>query len=342
MSVTIKDVAALAGVSASTVSRVFNGTTATSRETRERVLQAAAQLGYEIESSAAEPQTMRPGIAVAIVLPPAGRENYENAFAMKAIQGVGSVCNQRQAVVSIVTGTDFRELLGAVQRLHRCGRADGFLLLYSQEKDPVAGYLAEQGVPYVVVGKVHEVTDRTVCVDNDNLMAGKDATDYLYHLGHRKIGCITGSNDYIFTADRLSGYHLSLMRHGLPVRAEDCVEIRGVQEEDLTGLQALLQRYDRPTAFVVCDDLPALALERVCEQLGLRIPEDISVIAFNNSLYSQLTRPQLTVVDINAGILGSEAAVQLIKRIRNPSIPATKTVIPHRILERSSCARIDG
>lgn len=336
MSVTIKDVAALAGVSASTVSRVCNGTAATSRETRERVLQAAARLGYEI-GPAVEPRPGGTGKTIAVILPPANWETCETGFCMKAIQGIGKVCNQKQATSIVVTGNDPQELLQAVRSLHQQGQAEGYILLYSQQNDPVARYLGAAGVPFVVVGKVDEAAVRTVCVDNDNLMAGKDAADYLFRLGHRRIGCVSGKNDYLYTADRQSGYHLSLMRNGLPILPEYSVEIGNIQEKDLRRLRLLLKREDRPTAFVVCDDLLALILERVCMQMGLRIPEDISVIAFNNSLYSQLVTPQLTVVEINAGVLGSEAAGQLLKRMKNPSLPVTKTVIPHKILQRGSC-----
>ena len=91
---------------------------------------------------------------------------------------------------------------------------------------------------------------------------------------------------------------------------------------------------------MVSDDLLALALERICAQVGLSIPGDISIIAFNNSLYAQLASPQLTAVDINSYSLGREAANQVLSHAENPNLSATKTVIPHTIVERKSCRRI--
>lgn len=338
MAVTIKDVAALAGVSTSTVSRVCNGNTSTTRETRERVLKAIEELGYEYTSPGES--AAQPGINIAVVLPPADRNAYENVFYLKAIRGISQVCNQRGVTTTIVAGVDFEEILQAVQSLHRNKRVDGYILLYAKRNDVVVDYLCSQGLIYVVVGKVEELSNQTICIDNDNLIAGKDAADYLYRLGHRCIGCISEKNDYYYSADRRSGYQLSLLQHGLKLDPGYSVQLQSIHPDDMGELHRLLQREDRPTAFVVCDDILALALERACAQNGLTIPEDVSLIAFNNSLYAKLSVPQLTSVDINAYQLGYEAAVQAINHIETPDLAAVKTVVPHRILERDSCRKI--
>ena len=340
MAVTIKDVAKLAGVSTSTVSRVCNGNTATTRETRERVLKAIEELGYEFAPpSETAAQT---GLSIAVVLPPADRNAYENVFYLKAIRGISQVCNQRGVSTTIVAGESFEEIRGAVQALHRSKRADGYILLYARKEDTVVDYLCDQGLVYVVVGKVTELSEQTVCIDNDNLVAGRDATDYLYRLGHRRIGCISEKNDYYYSEDRRSGYQLSLMKNGLSLDPDYSVQLESIHPEDMGGLQKLLRRPDRPTAFVVCDDILALALERTCAQLKLNIPEDISLIAFNNSLYAELSSPQLTTVDINAYQLGYEAAVQAINHAENPDLAAIRAVVPHKILERDSCRRLES
>lgn len=339
MAVTIKDVAALAGVSTSTVSRVCNGNTSTARETRDRVMKAIAQLGYEFTPPSET--AAQPGINIAVVLPPADRNAYENIFYLKAIRGISQVCNQRNVTTTIVAGETFEELLQAVTALHRSKRADGYILLYAKSNDIVVDYLCSQGQVYVVVGKVEELSAQTICIDNDNLGAGKDATDYLYRLGHRRIGCISEKNNYYYSVDRRSGYQLSLLQHGLSLDPGYSVQIKSIHPEDMGELHSLLRREDRPTAFVVCDDILALAVERACVQNGLSIPEDVSIIAFNNSLYTRLSVPQLTSVDINAYQLGYEAAVQAINHIETPDLAPVKTIIPHKILERDSCRKLD-
>ena len=335
MAVTIKDVAKLAGVSPSTVSRVCNGNPAISKETRERVQKAMAELGYELPTS--DVQTVQAIKTIGIVLPPSGREAYENTFYLKAIRGISQVCNQRQVASTVVTGCDYDEILSSIRTLHRSGSIDGFILLYSRKNDIVIDYLCEHGLLYVIVGKAGELSAQTICIDNDNLLAGREAADYLYNLGHRRIGFLSSRNDFMYASDRRAGYQLSLLLHDLPVQADYCVAMDRVASEDTSALTNLLRREDRPTAFVVSDDMLALALERVCTQARLTIPEDISIIAFNNSLYAQLATPQLTAVDINSYQLGQEAANQIINHAENPNLLTTKIIVPHRIVERGSC-----
>ncbi len=338
MAVTIKDVAKLAGVSPSTVSRVCNGNPAISKETRERVHQAMAELGYELNPQP-EAQAGQAVKMIGIILPPSEREAYENTFYLKAIRGISRCCNQQQVASTVITGRDYEEILQSVQTLHRSGRADGFIMLYSRKNDVVVDYLCEHGLLYVIVGKANELTSQTICIDNDNLLAGREAADYLYGLGHRRIGYLGSKNDFLYASDRKSGYQLALLQHDLPLRPEYCVEMEGVVG-DSDALQRVLSLPDRPTAFVVSDDLFALALERVCVRMGLSIPGDVSIIAFNNSLYAQLTSPQLTAVDINSFQLGREAAAQLISHADNPNLSATKIIVPHRIVPRDSCREI--
>ena len=340
MAVTIKDVAKLAGVSPSTVSRVCNDNPAISKETRERVQKAMAELGYEL-AAASDNQPKQAIKTIGIVLPPSDLEAYENTFYLKAIRGISQVCNQRQVASTVVTGKDYDEILRSIQILHRSGSVDGFIMLYSKRKDIVIDYLCEHGLLYVIVGKPAELAGETICIDNDNLLAGREATDYLCGLGHRRIGFIGAKNDFMYTYDRRAGYQLSLLLRELPIRGDYCVELESVNSDGTSALQALLSREDRPTAFVVSDDMLALALERVCVQMRLSIPEDVSLIAFNNSLYAQLASPQLTAVDINSYLLGKEAANQLINHAENPNLMATKIIVPHRIVERNSCRKIE-
>ena len=341
MAVTVKDVAKRAGVSPSTVSRVCNNNPSISKETRDRVQRAIEELGYELPcvQETAAVQAIR---NIGIVLPPSDREAYENTFYLKAIRGISQVCNQRQVASTVVTGKDYEEILQSIRTLHRSGSIDGFIMLYSKRNDIVVDYLCEHGLLYVIVGKPNELASQTICIDNDNLLAGREAADYLYGLGHRRIGYIGSRNDFMYASDRRTGYQLSLMLHGLPVRPDYCVEMESANAAGTGSLQTLLSLEDRPTAFVVSDDILALALERVCVQIQLSIPEDVSIIAFNNSLYAQLASPQLTAVDINSYQLGQQAANQIINHAENPNLTASRIIVPHRIVERSSCRKMEA
>ena len=111
-----------------------------------------------------------------------------------------------------------------------------------------------------------------------------------------------------------------------------------VPKEEPEELLEFLSGEDRPTAVLVSDDILAMALVKTALELHLHIPEDLSVISFNNSLFSKLSSPQLTSIDINSRQLGIEAASQMINHIENPGLLATKIIVPHFMIRRESCA----
>ena len=339
MAVTIKDVAALAGVSPSTVSRTCKNNPSISEETKERVRKAMAELGYEpnFQASNLASQNSR---TIGIILPASAKEVYENSFYLEAIQGISHYCNGRQYMTTIVTGQDEAEILDAVRSMSRSGKVDGFIILYSKKDDPVIDYLFNEGLLYILIGKATQYTNQTIYIDNDNLLAGREAAEYLYQLGHRRIAYLGSDSSLMFSADRKAGYQLALASHQLPVRPEYCVEVKNVSENNEEDIRGLLMQKDRPTAILVSDDILAVSLERVCLENHLAIPEDLSIISFNNSLFARLTSPQLTSIDIGAGQLGSEAASQIINHIENPNLLATKIIVPHHLIERDSCCKI--
>ena len=339
MAVTIKDVAALAGVSPSTVSRTCKNNPSISEETKERVRKAMVELGYEpnFQASNLASQNSR---TIGIILPASAKEVYENSFYLEAIQGISHYCNGRQYMTTIVTGQDEAEILDAVRSMSRSGKVDGFIILYSKKDDPVIDYLFNEGLLYILIGKATQYTNQTIYIDNDNLLAGREAAEYLYQLGHRRIAYLGSDSSLMFSADRKAGYQLALAIHQLPVRPEYCVEVKNVSENNEEVIRGLLMQKDRPTAILVSDDILAVSLERVCLENHLAIPEDLSIISFNNSLFARLTSPQLTSIDIGAGQLGSEAASQIINHIENPNLLATKIIVPHHLIERDSCCKI--
>lgn len=339
MAVTIKDVAALAGVSPSTVSRTCKNNPSISEETKERVRKAMAELGYEpnFQASNLASQNSR---TIGIILPASAKEVYENSFYLEAIQGISHYCNGRQYMTTIVTGQDEAEILDAVRSMSRSGKVDGFIVLYSKKEDPIIDYLFNEGLLYILIGKATQYTNQTIYIDNDNLLAGREAAEYLYQLGHRRIAYLGSDSSLMFSADRKAGYQLALASHQLPVRPEYCVEVKNVSENNEEAIRGLLMQKDRPTAILVSDDILAVSLERVCLENHLAIPEDLSIISFNNSLFARLTSPQLTSIDIGAGQLGSEAASQIINHIENPNLLATKIIVPHHLIERDSCCKI--
>lgn len=339
MAVTIKDVAAYAGVSPSTVSRTCKDNPSISRETKEKVRKAMQELGYEPNFQASNLANQN-SKTIGIILPPSARETFENPFFLETIRGISQFCNGRQYISTIVTGQNSEELLEAIRTMVRSGQVDGFIVLYSKEDDSIIEYLNEEGLLYVLVGKAQQFANLTIYIDNDNVLAGKEATDYLYQLGHRRIAYLGGESIKLFSADRKTGYQMSMLQHGLEVEKDYMIEVEDVYLEECEALIALLRSKERPTAIVVSDDILAVSLGRVCTMCGLTVPKDLSIISFNDSLFARLTYPPLTSINVNSCQLGVEAASQLINHIENPNLVATKIIVPHKLVERESCQRI--
>ena len=188
MTVTIKDVAALAGVSPSTVSRTCKNNPSISEETKERVRKAMIELGYEpnFQASNLASQNSR---TIGIILPASAKEVYENSFYLEAVQGISHYCNGRQYMTTIVTGQDEAEILEAVRSMSRSGKVDGFIVLYSKKEDPVIDYhLLTKVFYYILIGKattVHQ-SERSILTMTICLPAGKQPNIW-YQLGHRRI-----------------------------------------------------------------------------------------------------------------------------------------------------------
>lgn len=335
MAVTIKDVAARAGVSPSTVSRACKDSPSISRETKEKVRRAMAELGYESSSAASNSEDFAKTIG--IILPPTQEDTYQNPFFLEVIRGISQYCNEHRYVNTIITGQDDAEVLETLQSMRDNRQADAFIVLFSRKDDPIVEYLYNEGLLYVLLGKVTNYVNQTICVDNDNLSAAREATEYLIQLGHKRIAYLGSSAHLFFSSDRKNGYQLALMQNGLPVLPEYCLEVSGTRSCE-APLRQLFALPESPTAILVSDDLLAVSLKLVCMDLGIRIPEELSVIAFNNSLFSQMSVPPLSSIDVCASQLGVEAANQMINHIENPNLHATKIIVPYHIIHRRSCA----
>ncbi|OUM19608.1 LacI family DNA-binding transcriptional regulator [Butyricicoccus porcorum] len=336
MSVTIKDVAAYAGVSPSTVSRTCNDHPSISAETKKRVRQAMLELGYEAAPPTGN-HSRQELKNIGIILPPSAREVYENSFYLETIRGITQFCNARQYSASVITGQNDDETLAAIHFAAQNDKVDGFILLYSRQDDKIVDALYDEGLLYVLIGKPQKYANQTICVDNDNVLAGQEATEYLYQLGHRRIAYLGSDTSLAFSADRKAGYQTALLRHDIMPDPTLCIEMSCLSQETEQNIAAMLSHPDRPTAIVASDDILATTFLCLCSKLGYSIPQDISVVAFNNSLFSRLTLPPLTTMDINSLQLGIEAASQLINHIENPNLAATKIIVPHYLLKRNSC-----
>ncbi|QVY62846.1 LacI family DNA-binding transcriptional regulator [Cytobacillus gottheilii] len=337
MAVTIKDVAKLANVAPSTVSRVIANNPRISEKTKKKVKEAMRQLGYHpnfIARSLASQSTQ----AIGLVMPSSADIVFQNPFFSTVLRGLSEGAHVKHYALHMTTGKTDEEIFDGVMQMVQGGRVDGVILLYSKVEDKIQSYLRERNFPFVVIGKPFKNVEEITHVDNDNFRAAKDVTEYLIKLGHQQIAFVGGSLNMVVTVERLLGYEKAIREAGITLVNEYIVHEQFLREGGQEAIRGLLSLERPPTALVVSDDLMALGVLNTLNEIGLAVPEDMSIISFNNVIIAEMSRPPLTSVDINIFDLGFEASRSLIQLIENPKEPVKRIIIPHQIVERSTCA----
>ncbi|MGG1879918.1 LacI family DNA-binding transcriptional regulator [Paenibacillus cisolokensis] len=336
MNVTIKDVAKRAGVSPSTVSRVLSNHPRISRETSQKVRDIMEEMGYH-PNMMAKSLVSKTTETICVILPKPAEELFLNLFFMELIRGIVTQANRSGYDVLISSGGSEKEEVEAVSRLLNGRRVDGAILLYSRQDDAVVDYLKANEYPFVLIGRSEKYPD-LLSVDTDNLQAAYDATKHLITFGHERIGFVSGPPNLMVSQDRLKGYGQALADAGLTMRKEWIVEGEFLQESGYRAMSFFMNLPERPTALVIVDDIVAFGVLRGLNELGYKVPQDVSIISFNNISLSELSNPPLSSVDIGIYNLGYTASQALIQSIRNPNEKGrpSRYIIPHRLMIRES------
>ena len=216
-------------------------------------------------------------------------------------------------------------------------RVDGMIVLYSKKDDPVVPYLIESGVPFVVIGKPLIEGSQITYVDNDNVQAAKEATNYMFNLGHKNVAFIGEGTEFEVGEARENGYRQALYEKNLPVEESYIESFQAGVDQGRQTIANLLGLSEPPTALVVSTDIHALIVLTALSERGIKVPNDMSLISFNNSIVSKVSYPQLTCVDTQIFQLGYEAANCLIELIDDPTMFKKSVIIPTVILEGKSC-----
>lgn len=339
--VTIKHVAADAGVSLQTVSRVINNEPNVRPEMKERVQASIDKLGYVPSIAAQRMSGSRSYLILAI------NDRDRTIEDWRARQGTDWVdqmllggmlkCAEhgyRMIFELVDTHSDHveRELLGAIAAL----QPDGIILTPPHSDSPqIVNFLAEQKIPFVRIGSIQNGAGIPVSMDDEG--SAHQATRYLLERGHRKIGFISGSSEYALSGWRVDGWRRAMQEAGLP-----CDGL--LAEGDFSyasGVEAagkLLSGPERPTAIIASNDQMALATLEVARLMGLSVPEDLSLISFDNTPLVHFTQPPLTAVDQPIAATTSKAVELLIAAQKGDAAPKELTVVQASIFVRESVA----
>ena len=213
---------------------------------------------------------------------------------------------------------------------------DGFILLYSLKDDPIEHLLNEFKVPYLIVGKSLNY-ENIIHIDNDNIDAAYQLTQYLYHLGHRHILFLQESGHYAVTEDRTVGFKQYCDNVKL---SNDCIVIKSMNDLRDCIKQYCIDAIHTPSVIITSDAMLNMQLLNVLYEYQLRIPEDVQTATFNTSFLTENATPSQTSVNINPDVLGITAGNTIIDVLRNETISFREKLISTQIVERVSTTKI--
>ncbi len=334
MSVTIKDVAKAAGVAASTVSRVIADNPRISQKTKEKVLQVMKEMDF-YPNAIARSLANRSTKTIGVIMPHSSEQVFVNPFFTEVMRGIGMSAMKRGYNVLFSTGSDIEEEYRSTSKLVNEQRVDGLILLTSRIKDKTIDELIKKKFPFVVVGK-HPKLENINWVDNNNQEAGYTATEHLIKQGHKSIGFIGGEFTYVFMGERFKGYKKALDSFSIEFSKEFLALEEFLEEGGYRAMKKLLSNKKRPTAVVVADDLMAFGVMRAIKEEGLRIPQDISVVGFNDTPLASYVDPPLTSVEIFVFDLGYNASEVLINQLEQEDDQKKHIIVPTRLKIRKS------
>ncbi|MFC5708447.1 substrate-binding domain-containing protein [Aeromonas eucrenophila] len=328
----IKEVAARAGVSTTTVSHVINETRVVAQETRERVFAAMQALNYApslVARSLKVKETNSIGMLVT---------TSSNPFFAEVVRGVERYCFEQGYNLMLGNTEGQAETALSYLKMMLRKRVDGLLIMCSEGQQEVFNQLDWlKSLPVVVMDWGMESREVDLIADNSH-QGGYLATRHLIELGHRDIGCITGPRSRAPADQRLSGFVQGMQEAGLAINPA------WIQEGDFDcasghdAMLRLLSQPSRPSALFVCNDMMAMGVISAAHRAGLSIPEDLSLVGYDNVALAQYMSPPLTTVNQPKEELGRLAVTRLLARINGETIDNHMITVDPDLVIRDSCA----
>jgi len=325
---TIRDVAARAGVSKSLVSLVLQGDTRVSDARRSAVLQAVEELGYRPNLRARALSRNRTD-TVGVLL-----NGLRNPWFVDLLAGLTSTLRS-SGLSPLLTDSDTDHRIGISSVETLLGQeVDGLVVVGTTAEEDAIAAAAEQ-IPVVLAGTREPALAHTDIVVNDDVAGARSAARHLIDLGHRRIAHLRGPGE-IGTL-RLQGFQECLRDAGLD--AESYLETGGMSEESgYAAARRLLSRPERPTAILAFNDVAAIGALSAADDLGLRVPGDLSLVGYDNTYLARIRHISLTSVDNGNFPVGAQAGRYLVERLANPGLESRLHLVPTSLVVRGSTA----
>ncbi|GAA4969320.1 LacI family DNA-binding transcriptional regulator [Actinoplanes utahensis] len=326
---TIREVARYCDVSVATVSRVFNTPEIVSPETRQRIFDAAAEIGYLPNESARTLATKKSNMVGLIWDTDHRRPGWRHPFLQEILVTLKTALSAHGLHLLMLS---HREPYLQAARRHNL---DGVVIIDNGSQDPAVLALADAEIPCVALD-LRRTGPTCTYVTSDNTGGATLAVQHLIDRGHRRIASITGPLQTAPAAERLTGFRAALAAAGLPIAADHMVESDFYLDGGHTAMLRLLASAPRPTAVFAAGDEMAIGAMRAARQAGLRIPDDIAIVGFDDIELAALVPPGLTTVAQDRAGFGTAAAEALVTMLQNAGQPPAPTVLPTTLIVRGS------
>lgn len=331
---TIKDVAKEAGVSVSIVSKAFNNYTDVNEKTRQRIFEIANQMGYTpnlVAKNLSSKKQMTIGLISSGVLNNSEKDN--NAF--NIFKGVYTAVSSSQFELSIYLIDSQRQKKKSYAQYCRERNIGGALLQGIRIDDPYYMELIDTNIPCVVLDIIPETNNGLVgSVSIDNVKASKEIALYLIGNNHRDIAVVAGRKETYVNSERIKGVQDAFKDNSIELNTDEII-YADFSEQEAYELAREFLKTKRPTAFLCFSDLMAFGVMKAVKEIGLKIPEDISITGFDDLVFSSYTDPQLTTIGQDFFEIGKMAA-QLLQDLMENKLDRKHVNVEHRLIERGS------
>jgi LacI family transcriptional regulator len=334
-SMTIRDVARLAGVSSMTVSRVINGSERVSPATRQRVEEAIDELGY-VPSRLARGLIRQKTGTLALIVP-----DVANPFFTLVVRGAEEVARRADYRLLLCDTRADLELEREVIEELLAHRVEGIAIAPVSDRSRThLRRLAKFGVPFVLIDRTVQGVDSDLIV-GDNEGGARRLVTHLLELGHRRIGLIVEADDVSTARHRRQGYESALAAAGVPVDESLIVRADADPSGGFEGMRRLLTLDERPTAVFAVNNLVALGVIEAVRDAGLEVPDDVALVCFDDIEYASRMYPFLTVMAQPAETLGSLGTQLLLERIDGRARARGRSVVlSAQFIVRKSCGAV--
>ena len=328
----IRDVAARAGVSVTTVSHTLNATRFVSEAARAKVHEAAHALGY-VPSEIARGLKHNTTRTLGMLVP-----NNSNPYFAEIIRGVEHHCYGAGYSLLLCNSNDDVHQQADHLRVLAERRVDAIVLVASGDDDSIVASCKDLRLPLVLVDR--EIDAIAVdLIEVDHAAGGELATAHLLSLGHRRVACIGGPSDLRPSLQRVAGWRRALEAAGITPRADELVRGDFGPESGAAAMRRLLQSSERPTAVFVCNDMMAIGALHAAHEAGIDVPRELSVVGFDDIELAAYTSPPLTTVAQPKEAIGTGAAGLLLERLREGRTEPRRAILQPELHRRATTAR---